>query len=150
MAGGARVIEFSAMASPAPIPRRRIRILIADDHPIIRKTVRSLLETRPDFEVLGEAVDGAQAVRESRKIKPDAVVLNVTMPVLNGFEAARAIKTHVPHVAIVILSTHADKVFIDLAREVGAGAYVVKSQAPKALFKAIEAAVRGEELFVLA
>jgi DNA-binding NarL/FixJ family response regulator len=71
---------------------RRVRVLIADDHPIIRRAVRSVLQTHPHFEVCGEATDGAQAIQEAKKLKPDVIVLNVTMPVLNGFEAAREIK----------------------------------------------------------
>jgi two-component system, NarL family, response regulator NreC len=131
-----------------PKPERRIRILIADDQPLVRKMVRSVLETRPDFEVSAEVEDGAQAVEMARRIKPDAVVLNVTMPVLNGFDAAREIKTGVPGAAIVILSSHADKIFVEEAREIGA-AYVEKSQAGKALLSTIDAALRGEQLFVL-
>jgi DNA-binding NarL/FixJ family response regulator len=64
---------------------RRLRILIADDHPIIRKTVRFALERHPRFEVCGEAADGSKALEEARKLKPDVVVLNVSMPVLDGF-----------------------------------------------------------------
>ena len=70
---------------------RRVRVLIADDHPVIRRMVRSVLQVHPNFEVCGEAMDGAQAVEEAKKVKPDVVVLNVTMPVMNGFEAAREI-----------------------------------------------------------
>ena len=134
----------------APVPRRRIRILIADDHPLIRKAVRAVLETRPDFEITGEAEDGAQAVEEVRRTKPDAVVLNITMPVLNGFDAAREIKTSAPHAAIVILSSHADKIIVEQAKEIGVNGFVEKSQASKALVAAIDAALRGEQLFILA
>jgi DNA-binding NarL/FixJ family response regulator len=122
---------------------------MADDQPLIRKMVRSLLETRPDFEVCGEVEDGAQAVEEAGKIQPDVVVLNITMPVLNGFDAAREIKTRVPHAAIVILSTHSDKIFVEQAKTLGV-AYVEKSQAGKALLRTIDAALKGEQLFVLA
>jgi DNA-binding NarL/FixJ family response regulator len=137
-------------ASPVPKPERRVRILIADDHPIIRKMVRSVLETRPDYEISGEAEDGGQAVEMAGRTMPDAVVLNVTMPVLNGFEAARKIKFSTPHAAIVILSTHADKIFVEQAKEIGVNAYVPKSQASVALLQAIDAALRGEQLFLLA
>ena len=127
---------------------RRIRILIADDHSLIRKLVRSTLEEHPRFEVCGEATDGAKAIEAAQKLKPDVVVLNVTMPVLNGFEAARKIKATVPESAIVILSMHADERFIDEAKRIGARAYVAKTEVGRELVKAIEAALAGGD-FVL-
>lgn len=120
---------------------RRLRILIADDHPVIRKQVRSILDAHPSFEVCGEAVDGAKAIEEAQKLEPDVVVLNVSMPILNGFEAAREIKTKLPKSAIVILSSNADERFIEEAKRAGARAYVAKTKAGEALIKAIEAAV---------
>jgi DNA-binding NarL/FixJ family response regulator len=127
---------------------QRVRILIADDHPVIRKRVRSILENHPRFEVCGEAHDGAKAVEEARRLKPDVVVLNVTMPVLNGFVAAREIKTNLPESAIVILSSSADERFVKEAKRVGARAYVAKTRAGEALVNAIEAAMLGGD-FVL-
>ena len=127
---------------------RRVRILIADDHPVIRKAVRSTLQRHPRFHVCGEAVDGAKAIQEAKRLKPDVVVLNVSMPVLNGFEAAREIKEKLPKSAIVILSSHVDKRFVEEAKKLGARAYVAKTKLGEALVKAIEAAVIGED-FVL-
>ena len=123
---------------------RPVRILIADDHPGIRETVRSTLEQHPRFEVVGEAEDGAKAIREARRLKPDVVVLNVAMPVLNGLEAAREIKTSLPQSAIVILSLNVDQLFIEEAKKIGVRAYVAKTEAGKALIKAIEAALKGD------
>jgi DNA-binding NarL/FixJ family response regulator len=85
---------------------------------------------------------------EAKKLKPDVVVLNVTMPVLNGFEAAREIKTILPEAAIVILSSHADVEFVEEAKKIGVRAYVAKTKAAEALVKAVESAVKGED-FVL-
>jgi two-component system response regulator NreC len=128
---------------------RRVRILIADDHPIIRRVVRSTLQQHPHFEICGEAVDGAEAIEEAKKLKPDVVVLNVSMPVMNGFEAAREIKMILPESAIVILSQNADQHFIAEAKKVGVQAYVSKSKAGESLVKAVEGAVLGEDfLFV--
>ena len=139
---------FLTMLSPTGVKVKQIdrpvRILIADDHPGIRKTVRSTLEQDPRFEVVGEAEDGAEAIREARRLKPDVVVLNVTMPVLNGLEAAREIKTSLPKSAIVILSLNMDQLFIEEAKKIGAQAYVAKTEAGKALIKAIEAALKGD------
>ena len=127
---------------------RRVRILLADDHPVIRKTVRTALEVHPRFEVCGEAVDGAKAIEEAKKLKPDVVILNVSMPVLNGFEAAREIKANLPQTAIIILSTDADRRFVEEAKRIGARAYVAKIRAAEVLAKAIEAALLGGD-FVL-
>jgi two-component system, NarL family, nitrate/nitrite response regulator NarL len=125
-----------------------IRVLIVDDHPVIRKIVRSTLEAHPHFDVCGEATNGAQAIEDAKKLKPDVVVLNITMPVMNGFEAAREIKTILPQTAIVILSSNADRHFIEEAKKIGVQAYVTKTKAGEALVKAVEAAVIGED-FVL-
>ena len=128
---------------------RRVRVLIADDHPVIRRMVRSVLQVHPNFEVCGEAMDGAQAVEEAKKLKPDVVVLNVTMPVMNGFEAAREIKAILPQSAIVILSQKADLEFVEQAKKIGVRAYVAKSRAGEALVKAVEAAVMGEDFILI-
>jgi DNA-binding NarL/FixJ family response regulator len=127
---------------------RKLRILIADDHPVIRRVVRSTLQRQPHFEVCGEVENGLEAIEEAKKLKPDVVVLNVSMPVLNGFEAAREIKKIVPESAIVILSQNADKRFVEEAKKIGVRAYVAKSKAGEALVKAVEAAALGED-FVL-
>jgi two-component system, NarL family, nitrate/nitrite response regulator NarL len=92
----------------SPIRESPIRIVVADDHPIVRGMVRSALEEHPHFEVCGEAENGAEAIEEVRRVKPNVVVLNITMPLVNGFEAAREIKKQAPETAIVILSSHAD------------------------------------------
>ena len=128
-------------AVPTAAPDRRLRILVADDHPVIRKSVRQILDSHPRFEVCGEAQDGAAAIDEAHRLKPDVVVMNITMPVLNGIDAAREIKASLPELAIVILSTHADKHFIEQAKKSGARAYVAKTKAAEALVRAIEAAV---------
>jgi DNA-binding NarL/FixJ family response regulator len=122
---------------------RRLRVLIADDHPVIRKSVRSILEQYPRYEIIGEAVDGAKAIEEAQRLKPDVIVLNVNMPVLNGLEAAREINMKVPHSAIVMLSLNADERLIQEAKKICVGAYVVKSRAAETLVKAIEAAIGG-------
>jgi DNA-binding NarL/FixJ family response regulator len=128
---------------------RKTRILIADDYEGIRKTVKSMLERNPGFEVCGEAADGAQAIEQADKLKPDVVVLNITMPVVNGFEAAREIKAKLPHSAIVILSSNMDRRFLDEAKKIGASAYVTKTNAEQHLVKAIQAATSGQEFVLL-
>ena len=107
------------------------------------------MQSHPHFEVCGEATDGRQAVEEAKKLKPDVVVLNVTMPVLNGFQAARQIRSSLPESAIVILSSNADKRFVEEAKKIGVRAYVAKTKAGEALVKAVEAAVMGQDFFLV-
>jgi CheY-like chemotaxis protein len=129
--------------------KRLLRILVADDNPTIMRVVKQILGAHPGFEVVGEARDGQQAVTQAEALKPDVIVINVTMPKMSGFEAARRIRSCLPDCAIVILSSHKDKQFIAEAREVGANGYVVKSDADRELVHAIESAVKGEEFFVV-
>lgn len=137
-----------SMVSSQIEPNIGLRILIADDHPIIRKQVRRILEEQPRFSVCGEAYDGAEAIEEAQRLKPDVVVLNVSMPILNGMDAARKIKTLLPETAIIILSSNADKHFVEEAKKIGAQAYVAKTKAAEALVSAIERAIINRE-FVL-
>jgi CheY-like chemotaxis protein len=126
-----------------------IRILIADDQPTILKMVKQILQAHSGFEVVGQARDGHQAVTLAEALKPDVVVLNVTMPTMSGFEAARLIRGHLPDSAIVILSSHKDKQFIAEARNAGASGYVQKSDADRQLIRAINTVVKGEDFFFL-
>lgn len=133
----------------SPTQDSLIRVVVADDHPVVRSMVRSALQQHPHFEVCGEAQNGAEAIAEVKRIRPDVVVLNVTMPLVNGFEAAREIKKQVPETAIVILSSHADKHFVAEAKRLGVRAYVAKSKISEALIDAIQAAVKSLDFVVL-
>jgi DNA-binding NarL/FixJ family response regulator len=128
---------------------RTLNILVADDHKTIRQMVKQILRAQPGFEVVGEALDGEHAVILAEALKPDVVVINITMPRMSGFEAARRIRRRFPDCAVVILSSHKDQQFIAEARKAGANGYVVKSDADRELMHAIESAVRGEEFFVV-
>jgi DNA-binding NarL/FixJ family response regulator len=123
--------------------------VVADDHSIVRGMVCSALQQHPHFEVVGEAENGADAIEEVKRVRPDVIVLNVTMPLVNGFQAAREIKKRMPETAIVILSSHADKYFVEEAKKVGVRAYVPKSKIGQALAGALEAAVKGDDFIVL-
>jgi CheY-like chemotaxis protein len=129
--------------------KRIVRILVADDIPTILQLVKEILNAHPGFEVVGEARDGQHAVALAEALKPDVVVLNVTMPMMSGFEAARRIRTRFPDCAIVILSSHKDEQFIAEARKAGAHGYIEKSDADEQLVRAIKSAVKGEEFFVV-
>jgi two-component system, NarL family, nitrate/nitrite response regulator NarL len=136
-------------AQTNPTGDGRIRVVVADDHSVVRRMVRSTLQQHTHFEVVGEAENGAEAIEEVKRVRPDVVVLNVTMPLVNGFQAAREIKKQIPETAIVILSSHADKYFVEEAKKIGVRAYVPKSKIGQALVGALEAAVRGNDFIVL-
>jgi DNA-binding NarL/FixJ family response regulator len=116
---------------------------------MIRKRVRTVLEGHPRFDVCAEVADGAEAIEQAIRLKPDVVVLNITMPVLSGLEAAREIRVKVPECAIVMLSSHADEQFIEEAKRAGARAYVTKTKIGDALIEAIADSVEsGDFIFV--
>jgi DNA-binding NarL/FixJ family response regulator len=140
---------MAAQTIPTATEPRTVRILIVDDQPMILKMVRAILDEEPDFDICGEAHDGEQAVQEAIRLEPDVVVLNVSMPIMNGFAAARAIKLKLPTIAIVILSSEADKHFVAEAKKIGATAYVAKTRAANSLVEAIKAAMIGEEFVVV-
>src|ERR1700756_2455814 len=115
-----------------------IRILIADDHEIFRRGLRSLLESHPEWEVCGEAIDGQEAVDRTRELIPDIVVLDIPMPRLNGLEAAQLIRSEAPRSKMVILSQHEPSLMRQAAFCAGASAYVTKSEVSRELMMAIE------------
>jgi PAS domain S-box-containing protein len=124
-----------------------LRILIADDHDIVRRGLKSLLRTRADWDVCGEAADGKEAVDKAKQLKPDVVVLDVSMPNLNGLDAARRIRREVPGSEILILSQHESREMVNEAVRAGALGYVVKSDISRDLLSAIEAVSQHRPLF---
>lgn len=115
-----------------------IRILIVDDHEIFRRGLRSLLESRADWEVCGEATDGQDAVEKAKQVQPDVIVLDITMPRLNGLDATALLRNEVPTAKIVILSQHQPALMKQVALNAGAGAYVTKSEVSRELMAAID------------
>ncbi len=124
-----------------------IRILIADDHTVVRKGLRLLLESHPGFMVVADASDGRQAVTLAEQHTPDVVVLDVAMPILNGIEAARQISSKSPRTAIVFLSMHSDEGYVLKALKAGARAYLLKDSAEYDLINAIHAVSEGKAFF---
>jgi two-component system response regulator NreC len=124
-----------------------IRILLADDHAVMRTGLRLVLERQPDFEVVGEASDGREAVAMVQKYSPDILVTDIGMPNLNGIEAARQVAAGSPQVSVVILSMHSDEAYVLRALKAGARAYLLKESAESDLIAAIRAVSSGKAFF---
>ena len=118
-----------------------IRILLADDHKIMRDGLRSLLEKKPDMEVVGEAEDGRKTVQLARRLKPDVVIMDVSMPDMNGMEATRRIIAQLSGIKVVALSVHSDRRFVAGMLSAGASGYLLKDCAFEELENAIRAVV---------
>ncbi len=129
------------MESSAP---RRVRILLADDHKIVRQGFRLILAQHPDLEVVGEASNGREALELVERLKPDVVVLDIAMPVTNGVEAARLIRQQFPECNILILSMHKDAPYVRETLRAGAKGYLLKDAIDKDLVTAVRAVARGE------
>src|ERR1700736_2695733 len=116
-----------------------IRILLVDDHPIVRQGLKTLLEGHSGWEVIGEASDGAEAVEKAKDLSPDVMILDVTMPRMNGLEACRLIRQKTPGMEILFVTQHDSPQMMREALEAGARGYVVKSNAARDLLEAVEA-----------
>ena len=124
-----------------------IRILLADDHTLVRQGLRRILEEQPDWQVVADTGNGRDAVTLASDLQPDVVILDIGMPQLNGLEAARQITKKVPAARVLILSMHADEVHITKAVEAGAVGYLVKDSADTELVKAVTATAEGKSYF---
>jgi DNA-binding NarL/FixJ family response regulator len=124
-----------------------MRILIVDDHEAVRKGVRAILRSRPDLEVCGEAINGEEAVAKAEELKPDLIILDVTMPVLDGFAAAKEIRSRMSEVPILFYSMNDGRAVMESARAVGANGFITKSEAGTVLLKAVSALSRKETFF---
>jgi DNA-binding NarL/FixJ family response regulator len=126
---------------------KKLRILIADDHPLVRQGLRSVLEAQEGWSVCGEAEDGRRAVKLGLELKPDVFLIDVTMPELNGLDATRQIRRERPDAAILILTMHeSDQLCADIMRA-GARGYLLKSDSPRQLLAAVEAVASGKQFF---
>lgn len=122
----------------------KIRILLVDDHTILRSGIRSLLENEPGLIVIGEAEDGRKAVSLACQLKPDVVIMDIAMPLLNGLEATRQIRVQCPGVKVLVLSMHDNEEYVRQVLEAGAMGYILKDAAASELINAIRSVCRGE------
>lgn len=123
---------------------QRINVLLADDHTIVREGIRSLLEARKEIKVVGEASTGKEAVEKAGEIRPDIVIMDISMPILNGLEATRQIRRLYPECKVLVLTMHENRESVRQILKAGAIGYVIKKSAAGQLFNAIDAVNRGE------
>ncbi len=125
----------------------KIKVLLADDHTIVRQGLKVLLEAEPDIAVVGEAETGRQAVQLTRRLLPDVVVMDIAMPNLNGLEATRQIAKEMPAVKLLVLSSYDDDEYVHQVTGAGATGYLLKQTAATDLIKAVREARRGNAFF---
>jgi DNA-binding NarL/FixJ family response regulator len=126
---------------------QKITVLLADDHTVVRKGLRALLEGEEDIEIVGEAETGRQAVRMAQELSPDVVVMDIAMPLLNGMEATRQITRETPGTKVLILSSYSDEEYVQQLTEAGAVGYLIKQTAVTDLLVAIREAQKGNAFF---
>ena len=124
--------------------KQKLNVLLADDHKLLRAGLKLLLQRNPDFAVVGEAADGEQTLQLFQQLEPDLLLLDLSMPKMDGLDCLREIKSRWPEAKVIVLTMHEDENYIKQAMQAGAAAYVHKSAADTDLFKAIEAVQAGQ------
>jgi len=124
-----------------------LRILIADDHPLFRHGIRELLNLTPDIQVVGEATNGEEAITQAEALHPDAILMDINMPGVNGIEATRRILYNAPHIRILVVTMFEDDATVFAAMRAGARGYVLKDAEKENILRAIQAVGKGEAIF---
>jgi DNA-binding NarL/FixJ family response regulator len=137
----------SARKALAGTPKAPTRILVADDSGLAREQLRFLLESNPDWEVCGEAADGHEAVEKARQLRPDLVVLDFSMPYMNGFQAAEGIAAEHPHTPLLLFSTFLSRQVVEEARRRGFRGAIAKADASRYLLPGVETLLKHQEFF---
>ena len=125
----------------------QLRILLADDHTVVRQGLRKVLEERPDWVVVAEAGNGRDAVKQAEELKPDVAILDVAMPLLNGIEATRQIVKRSPTTRVLVLTMHSDEAYVNQILKAGATGYLLKDSADVDLIQAVAAVSQGKSFF---
>ncbi|WP_293912025.1 response regulator transcription factor [Deinococcus sp.] len=136
-------MDVSTEAQPA-LRGRTISLLLVDDHPVVRKGTRELLEGQTDLRVVGEADSGLMAVEQARELQPDVILMDVSMPGMNGIEATRLIKAERPSVGVLVLTSYDDDAYVFALIEAGAAGYLLKNAGEDELLGAVRAVAAGE------
>jgi len=125
---------------------KKIKVLIADDHQVVREGLSAILRTKEDIEVVGEVKDGSEAVEQARRLKPDVILMDISMPRMNGVDATRQIKREQPEIGIVVLTMYDEEDYIYDLVKAGATGYLLKDSDSSQIVKAIKTVARGESL----
>ena len=126
---------------------KKLRILLADDHKMLREGLRVLLDSQPGMQVVGEAANGKEVLDKAGELKPDVVVMDLSMPELNGLQATELLKTRHPDIKVVVLTAHEDESYLSQLCKAGAAGYVLKRSAGDQLVQAIRMAAKGQVYF---
>jgi len=126
---------------------KQIKVLLVDDHAVVRDGIRARLEQQPNYHVVGEAVNGREALQKVEELNPDIVLMDISMPVMNGMDAAKQLREKYPDVKVVILTMHEHKEYIQGVIRCGAQGYIVKDVSPAEMINAIQTVVNGETYY---
>lgn len=124
-----------------------LRLLLGDDHTLVRQGLRKILEERPEWQVIAEVGDGREAIQQAIALKPDVAILDVGMPLLNGIDATQQIVKRVPETRVLMLSMHSDEAYVTRAMQAGAAGYMLKDSLGKDLIKGVESVASGQAFF---
>jgi DNA-binding NarL/FixJ family response regulator len=131
-------------AAEEQVPSKSTRLVIADDHPLFRTAIRQMLRDWPDLDVVGEASDGRETIQLSRRLRPDLILMDLSMPNMDGFQATREIKRELPSTVVLVLTAFDEPEYLLEALKAGASGYVLKDVSPERIVGAIKRAVEGE------